>query len=54
MKLIITGGTGFLASNLLDVFLELDHSLIVISRSAKPTKYHAHEHLEWIQHDLSE
>ena len=54
MKLIITGGTGFLASNLLDVFLELDHSLIVISRSAKPAKYHAHENLEWIQHDLSE
>lgn len=53
MKVIITGGTGFLASNLLDAFLELGHNLIVISRSAKPTKYHGPQNLKWIQHDLS-
>ena len=50
MKILITGGNGFLGSNLVEYFLNKNHNLLVISKN-----YHNINHLldkiEYIQYN---
>ncbi|AYA69647.1 TIGR01777 family protein [Acinetobacter sp. WCHA55] len=46
-RVLVTGASGFIGSNLLDYLLEKDYEVIGLSRQKNPSKIHPH--LTWIQ-----
>ena len=53
MKIAITGGTGFIGSHLINAFIQEQHEVILISRSAKQETSSSVTRVSWDQLDRS-
>jgi uncharacterized protein (TIGR01777 family) len=47
MKILITGGTGLIGTHLVPALLAADHTLVVLTRNAKPSKLKGLTFLAW-------
>lgn len=53
MKILITGGNGFLGSNLIDLFIKLDYELLVVSKNYNNLSEHINK-IKFIQYDSTD
>lgn len=56
MRIVITGGAGFVGSHLTDELLSLGHEVVVIDNliTGKSSNLHEHKNLKFIEHNVSE
>lgn len=47
MKVFLTGGTGFIGSNLLKALIRAGHQVIALRRDEFPSSGFSHQHLQW-------
>lgn len=52
MKILITGGAGFIASHIVDKLIELNHSVIVVDNLSSGKKCHLSPRVKFYQADL--
>ena len=58
MKILVTGGAGFLGSHLIDRLLQLDHEVICLDNFYTGNKHNVYHHLsnpnfEVLRHDIT-
>jgi len=53
MRILVTGGTGFIGGYVVQVALHRGHDVVVLSRSTPPPDWNRLTHLKAVRHDLS-